>query len=120
MKLRNDTVLWRVRLVWLGWDGFTLPFQLPYQWYGLFAAIWLTLSLPCCFLFGLGALGPTGGVSLLATTAVFKYVSPERPVRKVIHTAVTDWRRSRPELATPAAMTKLSARHITIATEEDR
>jgi hypothetical protein len=34
-------------------------------------------------------------LAMVTTSFVFKYVDPDRPARKVIHTALTDWRRTR-------------------------
>lgn len=120
MKLTPDDQLRRVRLVWLGWDGFTLPIHLPYQWYGLLAAIWAVLSVPFCLLFGVGGIPPALAAALLATTAIFKHVTPERPARKVMHTAFTDFKRSPTEPTGPTPLTKLSASHVTITEGDPR
>ena len=34
-------------------------------------------------------------LAMVATSYVFRHVDPDRPARKVIHTALTDWRRTR-------------------------
>ncbi len=101
MRLRSDDDIYRARLLFLGPRGFTLPFHLPYVAYPLFVAV-LCLVIGARFLV-------TGSVdifpaieialSIVLTSLILRQVSPDRPVRAVLRTAATDWRRDRDALA---------------------
>jgi hypothetical protein len=97
MRLRTDDDIYRARLVYLGPPGYTLPMHLPYAQYGMF----IILVPLFMFLHYLITLNfdpfPAWEISLamVTTSFVFKYVDPDRPARKVIQTALTDWRRTR-------------------------
>ncbi|MGH3715011.1 MAG: hypothetical protein ACRDT4_16335 [Micromonosporaceae bacterium] len=100
MRLRTDDDIYRARLLYLGPPGYTLPFHLPYAQYGLFAILVPT------FMFFRWAFTqdfdpfPAWEIALamVTTSFVFKHVDPDRPARKVIRTALTDWRRTREPL----------------------
>ena len=115
MKLRTDDDIYRARLVYLGPPGYTFPFQLPYAQYGLFAVI-----AAACIAAGLALTGSwmSSGVAIAVamfmTAYIWRHVDPDRPARKVIKVALTDWQRIRP----PAEkLPRLSASHITFRTE---
>lgn len=113
MKLRTDDDIWRVRLLWLGPPGYTLPIHLPYaQWFmwfvltGIFSAILVPLT---------GAWSSTGmavAAAMIATHFVWRQVDPDRPALKVMFTAVIDAKRVKPT-AKPA-IDRLSATHIRV------
>lgn len=110
MKLRADDDIYRVRLVWLGPPGHTLPFQLPYAQYGLFLA--LVIASLVVFVGATGAWQMTGvalAVAVFLTYYIWIHVDPDRPVRKVLKVALTDWR-SLPEQ--PETKTRFRASHI--------
>lgn len=102
MRLRTDDDIYRARLVYLGPPGYTLPVQLPYAQYGLFALLvptfmgirWMLTSL----FTGQGTIDPFPAweiaLAIVATSYVFRHVDPDRPARMVIRTALTDWRRT--------------------------
>ena len=97
MRLRTDDDIYRARLVYLGPPGYTLPIQLPYAQYGLFVVL-VPLFMLVRYLFTLEVdLFPAWEIALamVATSYIFRHVDPDRPARKVIHTALTDWRRTR-------------------------
>ena len=97
MRLRTDDDIYRARLVYLGPPGYTLPIQLPYAQYGLFVVL-VPLFMLVRYLFTLEVdLFPAYEIALamVATSYIFRHVDPDRPARKVIHTALTDWRRTR-------------------------
>ena len=97
MRLRTDDDIYRARLIYLGPPGYTLPFQLPYAQYGLFAALVPTFMF-IRYLFTMEVdLFPAWEIALamVTTSVVFRHVDPDRPARKVIRTALTDWRRTR-------------------------
>src|SRR5262245_12844432 len=97
MRLRTDDDIYRARLVYLGPPGYTLPVQLPYAQYGLFA-----LLVPLCifirwlFTFAVDFF-PAYEIALamVVTSLIFRYVDPDRPARMVLRTALTDWRHTR-------------------------
>ena len=97
MRLRTDDDIYRARLVYLGPPGYTLPVQLPYAQYGLFVLLVpLFMFVHYLFTFKVDLL-PAWEIALamVATSYIFRHVDPDRPARKVIHTALTDWRRTR-------------------------
>lgn len=119
MHLRTDDDIYRARLTYLGPPGYTFPVHLPYGQYGLFIVLvpmfmavhWaVTLEPPDIF--------PAYEIALamIGTSVIFRYVDADRPPRKVIHTALTDWRRSRTD-AEDRRTPRLSARKVKIREE---
>lgn len=97
MRLRTDDDIYRARLVYLGPPGYTLPVHLSYAQYGLFILLVpLYMFIHWLFTFDV-SIFPAWEIALamVTTSFVFRYVDPDRPARKVIRTALTDWRRSR-------------------------
>jgi hypothetical protein len=97
MRLRTDDDIYRARLLYLGPPGYTLPVQLPYAQYGLFALL-VPLFMLVHYSFTLKIdLFPAWEIALamVSTSLIFRYVDPDRPARMVIRTALTDWRRTR-------------------------
>jgi hypothetical protein len=97
MRLRTDDDIYRARLLYLGPPGYTLPVQLPYAQYGLFALL-VPLFMLIHYSFTLKVdLFPAWEIALamVSTSLIFRYVDPDRPARMVIRTALTDWRRTR-------------------------
>jgi hypothetical protein len=110
MRLRTDDDIYRARLVYLGPPGYTLPWQVPYAAYGLFAAVTTVLVTVGWLLTASWALvGVSIGASIFVTGLVWSRVDPDRPARKVLATLATDWRRTPPD--TPVR-TRLTAGHI--------
>lgn len=114
MRLETDDSIWRARLVWLGWKGATLPIHLPYAQWGVFALLFTPITGLLFLIFRTPVVVGTGfGIALFATTWVWQHVDPDRPARKVIRTALTDWRTERhPDGDTPLDPDDTS--HITI------
>lgn len=95
MRLRPDDDIYRARLLFLGPKGFTLPFHLPYVAYPLFVAV-LAAIIGLRFAFsGTIDLFPAIEIalSIVITSVILRQVTPDRPVRAVLRTAATDWRR---------------------------
>lgn len=116
MRLRTDDDIYRARLVYLGPPGYTLPFQLPYAQYGLFLLL-VPLFVFIHWLFTLHVdLFPAWEIALamVTTSYIFRHVDPDRPARKVIWTALTDWRRTR-ESALERRAPRLVASRIRIS-----
>jgi hypothetical protein len=94
VRVRPDDDIYRARLLFLGPRGYTLPVQLPYVAYPLFAGM-LALVVLLRFMI-LGTIDPFPAVeiaiSLVLTSLILRRVSPDRPVRAVLRTAATDWR----------------------------
>src|SRR5256886_9007737 len=94
MRLRTDDDIYRARLVYLGPPGYTLPIHLPYSQYGLFVLL-VPMFMIVHYLFTFKFdLFPAWEIALamVATSYIFRHVDPDRPARKVIRTALTDWR----------------------------
>jgi hypothetical protein len=97
MRLRTDDDIYRARLVYLGPPGYTLPIQLPYAQYGVFALL-VPLFMFIRYLITLHVdYFPAYEIALaiVATSLIFRYVDPDRPARMVVRTALTDWRHTR-------------------------
>ena len=97
MRLRTDDDIYRARLVYLGPPGYTLPIQLPYAQYGVFALL-VPLFMFIRFLVTQHIdYFPAYEIALamVATSLIFRYVDPDRPARMVVRTALTDWRHTR-------------------------
>jgi hypothetical protein len=115
MRLRTDDDIYRARLVYLGPPGYTLPFQLPYAQYGLFALL-VPVYMLIHYMFTLKFdIFPAWEIALaiVTTSYIFRHVDPDRPARMVIRTALTDWRRTR-EQAAPRSLPRLVASHIRV------
>jgi hypothetical protein len=115
MILRADDDIYRARLVYLGPPGYTFPVQLPYAEYGLFAALSSGLITAAVSMTGNWM---SSGVALAAaiflTAYIWQHVDPDRPARKVLLVALTDWRRIGPP---PEKLPRLSARHVKFRAE---
>jgi len=110
MKLRTDDDIYRVRLVYLGPPGYTLPFQFPYAQYGLFAALAAGFIAAAVALTGNWvSSGVAIAAALFMTGYIWQHVDPDRPARMVIKVALTDWR---PIKARPEKLPRLTASHI--------
>jgi hypothetical protein len=113
MLLRTDDDIYRARLVYLGPPGYTLPIQLPYAQYGLFALLCAaTLGGGLLLTGGLGWFGPEVAAAMVGTYAIWKHVDPDRPARKILATVARDWRQTGP--APAAQLPRLSARRVRI------
>jgi hypothetical protein len=97
MRLRPDDDIYRARLLFLGPKGFTLPVHLPYVAYPLFVGVLATIVLLRFVFTGTVDMFPAIeiAVSIVLTSLILRQVSPDRPVRAVLRTAATDWRRDR-------------------------
>ncbi|MDQ1654534.1 MAG: hypothetical protein QOI35_3734 [Cryptosporangiaceae bacterium] len=97
MRLRPDDDIYRARLLFLGPKGFTLPVHLPYVAYPLFVGVLATIILLRFTFTGTVDMFPAIeiAVSIVLTSLILRQVSPDRPVRAVLRTAATDWRRDR-------------------------
>lgn len=97
MRLRPDDDIYRARLLFLGPKGFTLPVHLPYVAYPLFVGVLATIVLLRFAFTGTVDLFPAIEIalSIVLTSVILRQVSPDRPVRAVLRTAATDWRRDR-------------------------
>jgi hypothetical protein len=118
MRLRTDDDIYRARLVYLGPPGYTLPFQLSYAQYGLFALL-VPVFMAVHYLFSFQIdLFPAWEIALamVTTSYVFRHVDPDRPARMVIRTALTDWRRSH-EPATEHREARLIASRVRLREE---
>jgi hypothetical protein len=97
MRLRTDDDIYRARLVYLGPPGYTLPVQLSYAQYGVFAVL-VPFFMLIHYLFTFHVdLIPAWEIALavVTTSFIFRHVDPDRPARMVVRTALTDWRSSR-------------------------
>src|SRR5262245_66600950 len=115
MRLRTEAGIYRARLVYLGPRGYTLPVQLSYSQYGLFILL-VPRYMFIHYLFSFHVdLFPAWEIALaiVTTSFVFRYVDPDQPARKVIRTALTDWRHTR-EPAAEQRDARLTASHIRI------
>jgi hypothetical protein len=113
MKVRADDDIYRARLVYLGPPGYTLPVQLPYAQWGLFAvvaAVYVTVGL---LLTGgsLMVVGVAVGAAMFTTSYIWGHVDPDRPARKILAAVASDWRRTRSE---QTSLPRLSARRVRI------
>jgi hypothetical protein len=110
MLLRTDDDIYRARLVYLGPPGYTLPIQLPYAQYGLFALlsaafVVLTAMVTGSWMNSVVAIA----AAMFATSYIWGHVDFDRPARKVLKVALTDWRAIKSE---PEKLPRLTARHI--------
>src|SRR3954471_16303292 len=94
MRLRTDDDIYRARLVYLGPPGYTLPIQLPYAQYGVFALL-VPLFMFIRYLITLHVdYFPAYEIALaiVATSLIFRYVHPDPPAPMVVRTALADSR----------------------------
>jgi hypothetical protein len=112
VKLRSDDDIYRARLVYLGPPGYTLPVHLPYAQWGLGITLSTILVIAAVGLTGNWANAGVGlAAAIFATYYVWQHVDPDRPARKVLKVALTDWR-SIPDRADSRALPRLSGAHI--------
>jgi hypothetical protein len=78
-----------------------LPIQLSYAQYGVFALLVpLFMLIHYLFTFHFDIIPDWEiALSIVTTSYIFRHVDPDRPARKVVRTALTDWRRSREPVA---------------------
>jgi hypothetical protein len=97
MRLRPDDDIYRARLLFLGPKGFTLPVHLPYVAYPLFAVVLAVMIILRKLITGTIDLFPAIEIalSIVVTSVILRQVTPDRPVRAVLRTAATDWRKDR-------------------------
>jgi hypothetical protein len=78
-----------------------LPIQLSYAQYGVFALLVpLFMLIHYLFTFHIDIIPAWEiALSIVTTSYIFRHVDPDRPARKVVRTALTDWRRSREPVA---------------------
>ncbi|MGI5236461.1 hypothetical protein [Dactylosporangium sp. CA-139066] len=113
MLLRTDDDIYRARLVYLGPPNYTLPIQLPYAQYGLFAVLCTGfVGAGTLLTGGFGWIGVEIGAAMVSTYAIWRHVDPDRPARKILATAARDWRQTGPP--PPAQLPSLSAARIRI------
>ncbi|NUS73672.1 MAG: hypothetical protein HOQ05_09740 [Corynebacteriales bacterium] len=107
MRLRPDDDIYRARLLFLGPRGFTLPFHLPYVAYPLFAVVLATIMFLRFALTGTVDLFPAIEIalSIVLTSLILRQVSPDRPVRAVLRTAMSDWKKDRVDEGSGIRMT---------------
>jgi len=102
MRLRTDDDIRKVRMVWMGPERVTLPFQLTYVQWAVGAAITaLFIALSRLVVGDWWWTGVAFALSLVANTVLFKHVDHDRPVHTVLRTAVTDWRYTAPPVPGP-------------------
>jgi hypothetical protein len=93
MKLRTDDDIYRARLLYLGPPGYTLPFQLPYAQWALFAILAAVFVFVGWLVTGtLLSAGFTLAAAIFLTAYIWHHVDPDRPAKKVIQVALTDWK----------------------------
>lgn len=110
-RLRTDDKIYQQKMYYRGPKGMTMPFDVTYPqlFFGVLVVGGCDILAAVIFTPWAIPLATVVGVSI--TWAVSQKVTPDRPIRKVLRTAVTDGRRSP---GTPAATTvALSARHLT-------
>jgi len=115
MKLTPDDDIYRVRMLYFGSPGWTLPWQWTYGRWGLWAA--LSAAAVSGVLLVTGDWHVAVVAEVLATFAsnfIWRYVDPDRPASKVIRTVLTDWHRHRQPGPGPACVSSLSGTHITV------
>jgi hypothetical protein len=113
VKLTPDDKIWRARLVWLGWKNVTLPVQLPYGQWLLFALLFSALTGAFWLLFHSVVFVGTGfAIALFLTSWIWDRVDADRPARKVIRTALTDWHADPDD--EDGDLPPLTAGHITV------
>jgi hypothetical protein len=117
MKLEPDDNIWRARLVWLGSKTFTMPIQMPYAQWLVFAVLFAAATGLLFAVFHSAVVVGTGfGVAFFLTTWIWQHVDPDRPARKVVRTALTDWHTDKTD-GTGGELEPLDASRITIGAD---
>lgn len=97
MELRTDDDIHQARMVYLGPEGWTLPFHLTYAQYGVGAALTVVACAVLRLVVGSWEASAFGvAVGIVGTSLIFRFVDPDRPARAVLRTVVTDHRRITP------------------------
>lgn len=110
-RLRTDDQIYHQKMYYRGPKGMTMPFDVTYPQLFFGAFVVGGCDFLAAVIFTPWAIFLATVVGVWITWAVSQKVTPDRPIRKVLRTAVTDGRRSP---GTPAATTiTLSARHLT-------
>lgn len=110
-RIRTDDEIYQQKMYYRGPEGMTMPFDVTYPQLFFGAFVIGGCDILAAVIFTPWAIFPATVVGVWITWFVSQKVTPDRPIRKVLRTAVTDGHRS-PE--TPAATTvALSVRHLT-------
>lgn len=107
MLIRPDDDVYRVDAVWLGPQGFTLPWAARYSAYGIWVILFVGILLVEAALPMRVSIPPIWELvfSILATYAVTGVIDHERPVISV-------WQTLRAELAAPRAKSRTETTRV--------
>jgi hypothetical protein len=110
-KLAPDDEINNAQVVFLGPPGYTFPWEWSYQQYGVTTVFAVPLFVACLALFNVViSLTLAIAIAALASSLLFRYVDPDRPIGKVLTTIATDWRSLRPP--TEQQMPTRTAQHV--------
>ena len=110
MLIRPDDEVYRVDAVWLGPQGFTLPWAARYSAYGIWVILFVGTLLVEAILPMAVNIPPVWEFvfSILATYAVTGVIDHERPIASV-------WETLRVELASPRKATRVTSARLNAA-----
>lgn len=111
-RLRTDDAIYHQKMYYRGPRGMTMPIDVTYPQLFFGAFVIGGLDILVAVFITPWAIFMATVVGAWITYAVGQKVTPDRPIRKVLKTAVTDWRRH-PAGDTDATVT-LSTRHLFI------
>jgi hypothetical protein len=112
MWMPTDDEIFRVRLVYLGPPGYTLPVQLTYAQLGTGVLLAGGMAAAGWIIFGsLMVIGPAIAAAMFLTYLLFQYVDFDVPARKVVKAFLRDSRRLGPA-GTPQRVPTPTGRHI--------
>ncbi len=114
MGKRTTDEIRRTQIRYLGPRSLTLPFHLTFVQWGIYIGFALPLGLAGLVLLGPSWFGMGAGTGIGIAFFVARAVSPDRPARTVIRTALTDWRATRPLASdTPQLPHRFTTDHLT-------
>lgn len=119
MRLQSDDDLYKVKIVYLGPSGWTLPLHFTYPQIGVFAAITAILLITGSLVFSDNwFVGPFIAVALGLSWFIFRFVDADVPVRKVLKAAAADCQRIGPgPEPDETKLPSLTGRNITVTSE---
>lgn len=127
MRLRPDDEVYRVRAVWLGPQGFTLPWLARYLAYGIWLVVFLAILLFEALTPLEVGLPPVWEVviSVLVAYAAMSFVDHDRPLGSVVATVLHETTAPRPaprvkRVRVQTDRVRLREHHASARSQDDR
>jgi hypothetical protein len=112
MKLKTDDEVYQQPVYYRGWAGFTMPGNITYPQLFFGGAVVVGLDAFTAVAVSPWAMSVSTVIAVWLVYAVCRRVTPDRPISKVVRTAVRDYHRRPMPTDPPTETVNLSTRHL--------